>query len=70
MSGQGASVAPVLQDPRDRRAIALASLASLFLLVALVMPIRWVVVLLVLMGVVIGAVAAASSLRRMTSHRA
>ena len=60
----------MIRDAQDRRAIALAALASLFLLAALVLPITWVVVLLTLAGLLVGSVAVATGLRRLPSRRA
>jgi hypothetical protein len=55
--------------PHDRRALFLATLASAFLIAALLLPMNWAFFLLIALGLLIGAVSAASSLRRLPTRR-
>ena len=69
MSVGGSTVSSVATDPHDRRAIILAAVASILLVGASLLPLRWAVALLVVLGLVIGAIAAASSMRRLPMRR-
>lgn len=61
---EGAStVTPVIRDAGDRRALVLAAIATVLLVGALLMPMAWAVIVLVALGIAIGAVAVTSGLQ-------